>query len=543
MSESHTEKNIVTKNTELLASIIGGAKAFDDMPDTSEHRAIFLEEVEATTIEPPKFSFSDQGMISKAAEQIVSQQLALDGRMKLNLASFVTTFIDQDALNLCKDNLTKNLADNDEYPALINIHGRCVNMLANLWNKQPEEDPVGTATTGSSEAIQLGGLAMKRRWVEKRMKEGKPYDKPNIVYPSNVHVSIEKFARYWDVEARVVPIHADNQFGPYIKEIKAQLDENTIGVYAVMGSTYTGHYVDVKALNDMLVEHEKETGQSIDIHVDGASGGMVAPFCSPEVEWDFRLPKVKSINTSGHKFGLAPVGLGWVVFRDRSLLPEHLQFSLGYLGGSELTFTLNFSRPGHPVIAQYYIFLKLGRDGFRLVHENALKNARILSVFLENTGFFEVLSDIHRPRGKLFSDIGDKPGDLDGVNKPLVHYNAGLPVVTFTLSRTFKKEHPEIPISAVSYMLRYHSYIIPSYSLPNDEREVEVLRIVVNDNLTLDTLSQLMVDISKVVGRLLSIESLGKFGSEASVLNMIKTLTQADNDSSDDAHAWSHAKC
>lgn len=296
------------------------------------------------------------------------------------------------ARELMVENISKNMADADEYPAMMDIHTRCISILANLWGRQKGERPVGTATTGSSEAIHLGGLAMKRRWQEKRTAEGKSTLKPNIIMGSNAQVALEKFARYFEVEARILPVTKKSRYRLDPELVKDHIDENTIGVFVIMGSTYTGHYEPVHEIAQVLDAYEKETGIDIPIHVDGASGAFIAPFTHAKAGgpvWDFRCPRVHSINTSGHKFGLVYAGVGWIIWRDEKYLPKYLVFELHYLGGTEESYTLNFSRPGMQVIGQYFNFIHLGFKGYREIHENCMTNARLLSDALEKTTWYE----------------------------------------------------------------------------------------------------------------------------------------------------------
>jgi glutamate decarboxylase len=295
------------------------------------------------------------------------------------------------AEQLMFENISKNMSDADEYPAMMAMHARCVSIIAHLWGVQKGERAIGSATTGSSEAIHLGGLAMKRRWQEKRIAQGKDTLKPNIIMGANAQVALEKFARYFEVEARILPVSSKSNFRLDPQLVKENIDENTIGVFVILGSTYTGHYEPVEEIAEILDAYEKETGIDIPIHVDAASGGFIAPFthakAGPGKKWDFSLPRVKSINTSGHKFGLVYAGVGWIIWRDESLLPKHLIFELHYLGGTEESYTLNFSRPGAQIIAQYYNLIHLGFVGYREVMENCLANARLLSKSLEATGW------------------------------------------------------------------------------------------------------------------------------------------------------------
>ncbi|KAF1977907.1 glutamate decarboxylase [Bimuria novae-zelandiae CBS 107.79] len=451
----------------------------------------------ASTTELSKFKIPQDGAPADVVHQLLKDELDLDGRPSLNLASFVGTYMEKEGEQLMIENLSKNLSDADEYPAMMDMHARCVSIIAHLWGVQKGEKAIGSATTGSSEAIHLGGLAMKRRWQEKRMKDKKDTSKPNILMGSNAQVALEKFARYFEVEARILPVSAESNYRLNPELVKENIDENTIGVFVILGSTYTGHYEPVEEIHNILDEYEKKTGVDIPIHVDGASGGFIAPFTQAGAgqKWNFELPRVKSINTSGHKFGLVYAGVGWIIWRDESYLPKHLVFELHYLGGTEESYTLNFSRPGAQVIAQYYNLVHLGFSGYRGIMENTLANARLLSRALEHTGWYRCVSDIHRKKGdhkyekgKPQYDSGDSSAD----------YNAGLPVVAFTFTDDFKKDYPHLKEDAVSNLLRAKQYIIPSYPLPPNEEKTQILRVVVRETLSLDMIDRLVTDICNV---------------------------------------------
>lgn len=498
-----------------------------------------IEEVANTVTTPaPKFRLSEGTVAPRVAADTVRRLLSLDGKPELNLASFVSTWVDEDGLELCKENLTKNLADSDEYPALMTIQQRCISILSHLWNVQEGETGVGTATTGSSEAIHLGGLAMKRRWEARQKANGRPFDKPNIIMGSNAQVALEKFARYFDVENRFLSVSAKSDFGFCIEDMVKAVDENTIGVFVIMGSTYTGHYQDVKAVSAALDKIQEEHGWDVPIHVDAASGGFVAPFASPSLEWDFRVPRVNSINTSGHKFGLTPAGCGWIIWRDRKFLPDNLLFTLSYLGGSEETFTLNFSRPGHPIVYQYYEMIKNGEAGFIQLQTNALKHARILSIFLERTGYFDVFSDIHRPKGQKFIDKFPAPTSFNP-KLPHDYYNEGLPVVSFGFSEKFRNNHPILPQEAIAALMRSRGYIIPNYPMPTGEEDRECLRIVVNPYLTVDFVDKLMEDIVKSTNRLLQLEKNVAGQSTPQVIHeALAAFAATDHDEVDHEQSW-----
>ena len=316
-----------------------------------------------TTQPIPKYEIPESGMPAEVAYQLIHDELNLDGSAALNLASFVTTWMDEEAQRLFSETLNKNYIDQDEYPQTTEIQNRCINILARLFNAPEHGSAIGTATVGSSEAIHLAGLAFKWNWRKRRQALGKPTDRPNIVMGENVQVCWEKFARYFEVEPRLVPL-THHRFILGVNEALAQVDENTIAVVGILGSTYNGEYEPIQELNDKLVEINRRTGWEVPIHVDAASGGFVAPFTSPDLSWDFRLPLVKSINVSGHKYGLVYPGIGWIIWRDRAELPEDLVFHVNYLGGDQPTFNLNFSKGASQIVGQYYNFLRLGRDGY-----------------------------------------------------------------------------------------------------------------------------------------------------------------------------------
>ncbi|KAI4123961.1 MAG: hypothetical protein LQ338_005038, partial [Usnochroma carphineum] len=459
----------------------------------------------ASQQELSKFKIPQQGAPSDAVHQMLKDELDLDGKPNLNLASFVGTYMEREAEALMVENLSKNLSDADEYPAMMAIHARCVSILANLWGVQKGEKAIGSATTGSSEAIHLGGLALKRRWREKREQQGKSYSTPNIIMGSNAQVALEKFARYFDVEARILDVSEKSLYRLDPEKVKENIDEHTIGVFVIMGSTYTGHYEPVEEISHLLDEYEQKTGIDIPIHVDAASGGFIAPFTHAKAgghKWNFQLPRVKSINASGHKFGLVYAGVGWIIWRDESYLPKHLIFELHYLGGTEESYTLNFSRPGAQVIAQYYNLIHLGFEGFRRIMENCLANARLLSKALEKTGWYVCVSDIHRKRGDHVYR-GPEEVEYGDEEETSAEYNAGLPVVAFHFSDEFKKDYGHVKQESVSTLLRAKQYIIPNYPLPPACENTEILRIVVRESMSLDLLDRLITDIISVTEQLM----------------------------------------
>ncbi|SGZ47132.1 CIC11C00000003783 [Sungouiella intermedia] len=452
----------------------------------------------------PKYEIPKHSTDGELVYKYMKEGLSLDGIPSLNLASFVNTEVDDVPLRLISENIVKNLADNDEYPSLIECQERCINILSNLWNAPKGSDgvphTVGCATTGSSEAIMLAGLAMKKKWQEQRKADGKPSDNPNILMASVAQVALEKFARYFDVENRLILVTEDSHHLIDVSKIKENIDENTIGIFVIMGSTFTGAFEPVAQISKLLDEVQKETGHDIKIHVDGASGGFVAPFVYPHLKWDFSVDRVVSINTSGHKFGLTTAGLGWVIWRELEYMPESLRFKLDYLGGLEETFGLNFSRPGFTVLHQYYNFLSLGREGYTKIFHSCIQNARLLSRFLEATTYYECLSVIHKPiNDDQKKEIFTLPHEEDTQHSEQLVYNEGflpgLPVVAFRFSKDFREKYPDLPQSMVSLLLRNKQFIVPNYHLPPDELEKEILRVVVRDLVTLNLLEKLMNDI------------------------------------------------
>jgi glutamate decarboxylase len=426
----------------------------------------------------PKHRLPVHSMEPDAALQIIKDELILDGNARLNLATFVTTWMEPQAEELMADCFSKNMIDKDEYPQTAELERRCVNILAHLWHA-PAGSPAaaagdtdadddgpdsatGCSTTGSSEAAMLGGLALLWRWRARRGAAAGQTEKPNLVMGANVQVCWEKFCRYWQVEPRLVPMEPGRLHltGP---EAAARCDENTIGVVAVLGSTMDGSYEPVAEIAAALDGLERQKGLDIPVHVDAASGGFVAPFIAPDLEWDFRVARVASINTSGHKYGLVYPGVGWIIWRDAAALPDDLVFRVNYLGGQMPTFALNFSRPGSQVAAQYYNFLRLGFEGYRQVQLTCQDVARYLATEIAAIGPFELLSD-----------------------------GSDLPVLAFKLA------HPDTAgytVFDVSERLRQRGWLVPAYTFPENMQDTAVLRIVVRNGFSRDLANQLLSDL------------------------------------------------
>ncbi|CAK9864475.1 unnamed protein product [Sphagnum jensenii] len=414
----------------------------------------------------PKYSLPETETPKEVAYQIISDELMLDGNPRLNLASFVTTWMEPECDKLILSALNKNYIDMDEYPITTEFQDRCVNMIARLFNAPIEDgkQAIGAGTVGSSEAIMLAGLAFKRKWQNERKAAGLPYDKPNLVTGANVQVCWEKFARYFEVELKDVKLREDYYIMDPAKAVEL-CDENTICVCAILGSTYNGEFEDVKTLNDLLDKKNKEKGWNIPIHVDAASGGFIAPFLYPHLEWDFRLPLVKSINVSGHKYGLVYAGIGWVIWRSKDDLPEELVFHVNYLGADQPTFTLNFSKGAYQVIAQYYQLIRLGFEGYKNVMENCAANAKALAQAIVDTGRFKLLSK-----------------------------EVGVPVVAFSLKD--RSEHDEFEIADG---LRRYGWTVPAYTMAPDAEKVSLLRVVVREDFSRSLGERLITDLKRVL--------------------------------------------
>ncbi|MGZ4194046.1 MAG: glutamate decarboxylase, partial [Solirubrobacteraceae bacterium] len=379
-------------------------------------------------------------------------ELMLDGNARLNLATFVTTWMEPAARVLMTECFDKNMIDKDEYPQTAELEKRCVSMLAHLWHAPPADVAVGCSTTGSSEAAMLGGLALKWRWRDRMRAAGKPTDRPNLVTGVNVQVCWEKFCRYWDVEPRLAPMEGDRYHLDAEQAVKL-CDENTIGVVAVLGSTFDGSYEPVREICAALDKLAADGGPDVPVHVDGASGGFIAPFVQPDLVWDFRLPRVQSINASGHKYGLVYPGVGWALWREKEALPSDLVFDVNYLGGSMPTFALNFSRPGSEVIAQYFMFVALGANGYRAVQRGSSAMAQHIAHEIEAMGPYWLLTD-----------------------------GSDLPVFAFAL----KPEVSNYTVFDVSARLREEGWLVPAYTFPENRQDLSVLRVVVRAGMSHD---------------------------------------------------------
>jgi glutamate decarboxylase len=407
------------------------------------------------------------------AYEWISSELLLDGQARLNLATFVTTWMPKTAALLMGETADKNMIDKDEYPVTAEIEARCVNILADLWGSPEHESATGCSTTGSSEAAMLAGMALKWRWRDRMKAAGKPADKPNMVLGANVQVCWEKFCRYWEVEPRLVPMEGET-FHLTADRAVAHCDENTIGVVAILGSTFDGSYEPVKEIADALDQLESDKGINVPLHVDAASGGFVAPFLAPDLEWDFRIARVQSINASGHKYGLVYPGVGWAIWRDKAALPRDLVFDVNYLGGHMPTFSLNFSRPGSEVILQYYMFMALGRKGYTDLMQNLQDIATYISDGISKMGPYRLISR------------GDE-----------------LPVFAFALNHDVKN----YTVYDVSDRLRERGWLVPAYSFPENRQDLSVLRIVVRAGMHMEMADNLLDFLGEQTAELQSLTS------------------------------------
>jgi glutamate decarboxylase len=418
----------------------------------------------------PKYRMHDEEHDPQFVQKVIVDELRQDGNSQLNLATFCQTWAEPEIREIMSLTLDKNMIDKDEYPETAEIESRCVHILAELWNSPDAMNTLGTSTTGSSEAAMLGGMALLWKWRARQRALGKPTDRPNIV-TGPVQVCWHKFARYWDVELREIPMQGDRLIMTPA-EVISRVDENTIGVVPTLGVTFTCQYEPVAAVAEALDELQAATGLDVHMHVDAASGGFIAPFCEPDLEWDFRIPRVKSINSSGHKFGLAPLGVGWIIWRDVEDLPEELIFNVNYLGGNMPTFALNFSRPGGQIIAQYYNFLRLGRAGYRKVHQAGYETAQYLAAAIAEMGPFELIYD-------------GGPGGIPGLAWKLKD-GESFPFTLFDLADE----------------LRVSGWQVPAYFLPPEREDLAIQRILVRQDFTKQLADQLLSDYRRAVSTL-----------------------------------------
>ncbi|MGZ4469784.1 MAG: glutamate decarboxylase [Nocardioidaceae bacterium] len=419
----------------------------------------------------PKYRFPPTETRPEDAFQLVTDEMLLDGNSRQNLATFCQTWEEPQVHRLMDLAIDKNMIDKDEYPQTAEIERRCVHMMADLWNAPEAANTVGASAIGSSEACMLGGLAAKWRWRARRRAAGQPTDRPNMVC-GPVQVVWHKFARYWDIEMREVPM-AHGSYAMTPEQVLERVDENTIFVVPTLGVTYTGAYEPVREIAAALDRLQADTGLDVDIHVDAASGGFLAPFCAPDLVWDFRLPRVKSLSSSGHKFGLAPLGVGWVVWRDAVELPDDLIFHVNYLGGDMPVFQVNFSRSAGPVVAQYYDFVRLGREGYREIHTACYETGQMLAQAIASMGPFEILCD----------------------SNPAT----GIPAVTW---RIRDGEDAGYTLFDLADRMRMRGWQVPAYTLTGTASDIAVQRILVRQGVSRDMAATLLDDLRAAIAHL-----------------------------------------
>jgi glutamate decarboxylase len=414
----------------------------------------------------PRDRLGEAGLEADLAYQLVHDHLMLDGNARLNMATFVGTWMEPEALQLMQECAEKNMIDKDEYPQTAELEDRCLRILADLWNAQYPDQAIGTSTTGSSEACMLGGMVLKWHWRQKRRAANLDDRRPNLVMGTNTQICWDKFCAYFDVEPRLVPITPE-RLHLTGEEAAAHCDENTIAVVGILGSTFDGSYEPIAEIHRCLDGLQDRTGLDIPMHVDAASGGFVAPFNSPELVWDFRLPRVHSINASGHKYGGVLPGVGWVLWREQSLLPEELRFNVNYLGGQMPTIGMNFSRPGAQVVAQYFNFLHLGRAGYA-----------------QRMGMLEAIA----------CELADGLAELAPLQL-VSHPRGQLPVFALKLDPVVTNWS----VFQLSDKLRERGWLVPAYTMPADCDSLAVLRFVVRAGFSRDMADQLLEDIRRAV--------------------------------------------
>jgi len=447
-------------------------------------------ETDALNAAASGYEFPEAKLDSQCVYKTIHDQLVLDGDSQQNLATFCTTWIEPEVKQLMDESADKNMIDKDEYPQTAAIEERCVHMLADLWNSPEAASTIGCSTTGSSEAAMLGGLALKWNWRKRQRAKGKSTETPNLIM-GPVQVCWHKFCRYFDVEIREVPMEGDRLLLTP-EEVLKRCDENTIGVVVTLGVTFTLQFEPVHAISLALDKLAAETGLDIPIHVDGASGAFLAPFLQPDLPWDFRLPRVKSINASGHKFGLAPLGVGWALWREKHDLPEELIFDVNYLGGNMPTFALNFSRPGGEIICQYYNFLRLGKEGYREIQEGCRELGLYLAGKIAALGPFTIIYDGQDGIPGLCWQLKDPVG------------------AKFTLYDFADK-------------LRERGWLVPAYSMPPEREDLVIQRILVRHGFTRAMADELLLEMRAVLDLLDLLDSL----SEGEALELVEAGGQA----------------
>ena len=427
-------------------------------------------------MEIPKYRLNKVPMMASTAKSLIESLLLDEGNSRQNMATFCQTHMEKEATELMAETLDKNAIDKSEYPQTAELENRCVNILADLWNAPKKGEYLGTSTIGSSEACMLAGMAMKFRWRNQAKAKGIDVEtlnpRPNLVISAAYQVCWEKFCVYWDVEMRTVPV-ARKKLTLDLDHVMDYVDDHTIGIIGIQGTTYSGDYDDIKGLDALVEKYNQDHPDRPEmvIHVDAACGGMLTPFIEPELHWDFRLPNVISISTSGHKYGLTYPGVGWIIWRDRKYLPEELIFEVSYLGGEMPTMAINFSRSASQIVGQYYNFLRLGRDGYRVTHLKTLGNASAIGKTIAKSGMFNIYNDGKRT-----------------------------PIVCYTLKKDarYKDGTPVVwNLYDLADRLQMHGWQVPAYPLPEGAEDVIVQRIVCRADLTYALTDAFVIDFNK----------------------------------------------
>ena len=415
---------------------------------------VFEDEKYMNLISPPIYNLNPFPIHEITSFNSIDQNLLLDFEPIKNFATYVTTGMTELGIKTIQKNLNKNIIDMEEYPQTNKMAQRCINILSNLYNAplKKEENGTGSHTVGSSEAIFLGLLAMKRRWKEYRKSKKLPDSNPNLLLSTNTHVSVQKFCNYCEVETRWVECK-EKVFHFNYDEAKKLIDENTIGVVAVLGNTYNGEFDNVEEINKMVDKHNKNSGYKLSIHVDAASGGFIVPFIYQKLVWDFRLKWVKSINVSGHKYGLVYPGIGWIVFREKKDLPDSMVYHINYLGGDQIHFSVNFSKSAYGIIAQYYMLTSLGKIGYEKASYNCILVAKKIKNGLKKMGTFYFWDKLH------------------------------MPVLCFSISDKYKDKFTVYDLSAE---MKQKGWFVPAYKSPHHTvPAIDIMRIVVKRNIDL----------------------------------------------------------
>ncbi|SJZ36316.1 glutamate decarboxylase [Anaerorhabdus furcosa] len=434
-----------------------------DSKSLTPNLAVFTEDTNF-----PKNKLNEESIPAEVAYRLISDELIDEGNARQNLATFCQTYMEPEANKLMSECLAINAIDKSEYPKMTEVENYCVNILGDLWHAPSNGTTLGTSTVGSSEACMLGGLAMKFKWREEAEKAGIDINakKPNLVISSGFQVCWEKFCVYWDIEMREVPLD-EQHMSLNIDKVLDYVDDYTIGVVGILGITYTGKFDDIKALDKLIEEYNKTAKIKIGIHVDGASGAMFAPFVHPEIEWDFSLKNVRSISTSGHKYGLVYPGVGWVLWRDQEFLPKNLIFYVNYLGGEEPTMAINFSRSGSQIIGQYYIFMRYGMNGLKLVQQHTRDMAVSITREIEKMGIFEIYND--------------------GDNVPVICYRLKNP------------ENHKWSLYELADRLAMKGWQVPAYTLPANLQSTVIQRFVIRADFSAEMRDSLIQDLTMAI--------------------------------------------